>query len=358
MTYLNEIFKKLCFLILIFLFSIHSQAQFNASTVRAIQKQMAKVETDTLVIGAGSLLPKLSNTKQLGGQIIQPERNKASEYLAMPQNGVKVKYFASPDSLELAIIEVPSFYISKTEVSNQAYQQYLDWLKATGSEEYLNALLDTGLWLTEGPFEPMAKYYHVKKAYSDYPVVNISYEQIEKYLAWLSSTYNKSKGRKYTEVRFRLPTEAEWMSAYLARGTEQLATHFGTFRNKKGNHTANYRNVLPSSIIQIKGLDCEHQDSFFDVRSKLGLFYPYQVDFENKGTNLFTPVMAYWPNKLGIFQMAGNVSEFIAEASITKGGSYRSTGFYLMPASREVFDPQQSAAPYRGFRWVMEVVKP
>ena len=69
------------------------------------------------------------------------------------------------------------------------------------------------------------------------------------------------------------------------------------------------------------------------------------------------PVMSFQPNGYGLYNMAGNVEEFMREKGKTHGGSWRDTGFYLLNDVFENYDTLNSTSAQRGFRFVMEFEK-
>jgi serine/threonine-protein kinase PpkA len=102
------------------------------------------------------------------------------------------------------------------------------------------------------------------------PVVNVSWEEADKYAQWLS---------KQTNLRYRLPSEAEW--EYVAKSGKQRDYPWGNnMKNAAGN--ANCRRYCDSDFI-----------GFFSSKT--------------------APVGSFNRNEFGTYDMAGNVAEWVAD---------------------------------------------
>lgn len=69
------------------------------------------------------------------------------------------------------------------------------------------------------------------------------------------------------------------------------------------------------------------------------------------------PCRAYWPNELGLYNMAGNVSEWISAEGRNKGGSWIDTKEAMRLDNDGKFGSWKDAYPAIGFRWVMEIIE-
>ena len=262
-------------------------------------------------------------------------------YIKLPEGFARIpsgsfKYHGKPDSVQ-------SFYISKTEISNAQYHLFLDDLKKNGTaEEYKKAMVDTLKWRDVLSYnEPFVKYYFQHPAYSDYPVVNITREAAEMYCHWLTQQY-ENKYHIKLKAAFRLPAEAEWMWA--AHGGRQFAVYAwgGPYlRNAKGRFLCNFSPVWEENIHREKGKE--------PVVEKKNVI---DMDFDNS-SYITAPVVSYWPNDYGLYDMCGNVAEMVNEKGLVKGGSWQSGGYDVRIESIDSFN---EACNTVGFRPVITVV--
>mgnify|MGYP000956181540 CR=1 FL=1 len=223
--------------------------------------------------------------------------------------------------------------------------------------EQVNVYPDTAVWIKDFAYsynEPMHNDYFWHKAYKSYPVVGVTWDQARAYCNFrskLKSDYNKSlKRKKQRPLVFRLPNEMEW--EYAARGGKQNATYpwGGPYlMDDRGCYLANFK-------------------------PKRGSY----MEDEKKGTYTYTaPVKKFKKNSFGLFDMAGNVSEWTISgydnSSYTfsstlnpstksktdtkksvRGGSWKDVGYMLMTGARD-WEYKDSARSYIGFRTVQDI---
>ncbi|WP_070137788.1 formylglycine-generating enzyme family protein [Crocinitomix algicola] len=278
-----------------------------------------------------------------------------TEYVWIPGGTLQL---AQDDSLTSTI---NPFFMFNHEVTNLEYQEFLYFHQSKDPEKYTQLLLDTTVWRGKNEnVNPLENLYHKHPAYHNYPVVGVSFQQANLFCEWLTQLYNDNPNRIFKKVKYRLPTEREWI--YAANGGNETATYpwAGPYiRNASGDFLANCLKI---------GSENTYRDTVY-YKTEDGQFIPKLVyitsPFANDGTAGFTndhadytsPSKSYWPNNFGLYNMAGNVSEMVAEEGITHGGSYIDPAFYLKNSVRQTYKSAHSTSANRGFRFVMEVVE-
>ena len=163
----------------------------------------------------------------------------------------------------------------------------------TGDYDFLNTYIiniypDTTAWVNdfENAYnEPYVRLYFSHAGYNEYPVVGVSWEQANAFAAWRTDFLRRSliKQGVYVEP-YRLPTEAEW----------EYAARAGVNKNKYP-----WAGDLP-------------------IEEKEGCFYanfkPQDGNYVKDGNLITSRVGTYSPNDFGLYDMAGNVSEWTSTA--------------------------------------------
>ncbi|MCK9316153.1 MAG: formylglycine-generating enzyme family protein [Verrucomicrobia bacterium] len=191
--------------------------------------------------------------------------------------------------LEPAEVEVKPFYMSKTEVTWSQYEPWV-WdssLKVQLTKEVLKKENVDGICRPSSPYGTIARGLGDGR---NYPALGMSPFSAEKYCEWLT---------KQTGKKFRLPTEEEW--EYAARAGSTTPYFWG------------------------ESADDAEEYAWFEDNS----------DFT---THL---VGKKKPNAFGLYDMAGNVGEWVQfrtkdqQWGILRGGHWESTAEGLRSASRD-----------------------
>jgi formylglycine-generating enzyme required for sulfatase activity len=178
----------------------------------------------------------------------------------------------------------------------------------------------------------MEKNYHSNAAYGDYPIVNIQYSAALEYCKWLTKEYNATKKRTYTKVKFRLPTEEEWIVATKCLPGGKLPW----YGDKGYTSDLKYMANIKFALVEAGG--------------KTGL------DYLADNALYMTRVGEYPKNPNDLFDMIGNVAEMVSEEGKAKGGGWNSF------ISECYVDQSQKyegwGHPEVGFRLFMEIIEP
>ena len=272
---------------------------------------------------------------------------------------------------------VQSFFMDETEVTNKMYSEYLFWVKTVfpPTEEnykhiYNGAIPDTLVWRNRlGYNETMTNNYLRHPAYADYPVVGVNWIQATEFSKWRTDRVNENileregylkKDNKIklgsdvtaensfsTETyintpskafggneevvlkkemgggrrpaadtaknvyaqrssglilpEYRLPTEAEWEYAAVALvGNREYNIYKG---QKKYPWSGQYTR---SSKRQYRG------DQLANFKQGKG-DYGGIAGWSDDGADITNKVKAYAPNDFGLYDMAGNVAEWVQD---------------------------------------------
>ncbi len=237
-------------------------------------------------------------------------------------------------SLESEKYRVEGFFISKYEVTNLQYQEFLQDLKEKGEEEALStAQIKNENWQKVKAAGKLEELYHTYSGFAHFPVVNVSYEGAQRYCQWLTEKV-KSQIRSNQEVEFRLPTRQEWVRAARGETSQTYAWNSPYLRNAEGKFQCNFKK-LSAELIHFN----EQNNTYEIVAKEDGPLGP-----------IFDKVGTYSPNAFGVYNLCGNAAEMIAEEGKAVGGSFNSSGYDVRVESIEAY---QDASPLVGFRPIM-----
>ncbi len=255
-------------------------------------------------------------------------------------------------------VTVSSFYMDECEITNLAYREFLYWIQRVYTdypEYYQSNLPDTLVWRSKLTYnEPMVEYYFRYPSWADYPVVGVSWIQANNYCDWRTDRLNEkalidagilemdpdqqgdnvfttdaylagqyegyvkkeladlnpnSEGVRKVNMsdgilypKFRLPTEAEW--EYAALGLIGNTTKEGRILERRiypwNGHVVRtdqkkYYGEMLANFKRSRG-------DAMGVASALNDHWEYTA-----------PVDYYFPNDYGLYNMAGNVAEWVMD---------------------------------------------
>ena len=227
-----------------------------------------------------------------------------------------------------------SLYVLKFEVTNGEYKQFIDHLKNESTIEHLKDLLpDSTLWTEKFDYsfnEPFEYMYYWHPAYNNYPVVNISKKAMEKFCGWLTEQYQSNPKRTFKKVIFRLPTEKEWM-LFASPLPDHRLPWFGNF-----SYRVNGKNEI-----------------IYRANLKYKNYASDSCDYVQDKALICASVGQYPENRMGIYDIIGNVAELTSDNTI-KGGSWYNTLTDCYIDKTQNYDLPD---PRVGFRLVMEVIE-
>ncbi|MEZ5053107.1 MAG: SUMF1/EgtB/PvdO family nonheme iron enzyme [Chitinophagales bacterium] len=211
--------------------------------------------------------------------------------------------------------------ISRYEVSNFEYRQFLDDIKTSDPDLYRFCMYDSTAWQNRFGYaymEPMTTHYHSHPAYDQYPVVNITPAAATAYCEWLTDKIGKE------QYRFRLPTEKEWMEASAA-------------------HTETGLPYAQADLI-------DHKKKKDVPLANVKVIKDGESNFMSDDAFLTAPVESFQPNDIGLFNMSGNVAEMTLDGYL-KGGSWYDPAEECRVSKRQLY---QTPDPRVGFRVIRE----
>jgi gliding motility-associated lipoprotein GldK len=209
---------------------------------------------------------------------------------------------------------------------------------------------DTAVWIKDFNYsynEPMHNDYFWHSAFDDYPVVGVTWKQAKAFTQWRTLYHNAFRKEKGTHdvPSYRLPTEAEW--EYAARGGLQSATYpWG------GPYAKNDRGCFMANFKPLRG-DYAADQALYTVEAK-----------------------SYEPNDYNLYNMAGNVAEWVSSSydpaayeymssmnptvnneddfrKVVRGGSWKDVAYFLQVSTRD-YEYADTARSYIGFRTVQD----
>ncbi|TVQ06630.1 MAG: hypothetical protein EA361_19375 [Bacteroidetes bacterium] len=248
-------------------------------------------------------------------------------------------------------IAVNSFWMSKYELTNGEYLDFLEDLKSRGLDtEYSKALPDTAQWKKQSSYgKSLTDNYLRHPAYKNYPVVNISHESAKLFCEWLTEKYNNNSENENRYI-FRLPTHYEWLNAAQAGKNRPYSWNSIYLREINGAFRTNFKHI-PNEILTI---DKETQRPAIAKYTQGNIAFFKTDEKGEMGTNITitAPVDSYNAGISGTYNMNGNVAEMIDEKGLAVGGSWNCLGFDVQNTSVLEYE---KPSPFIGFRIIMTV---
>lgn len=259
--------------------------------------------------------------------------------------------------------------INGARVPNPAlmiYRFYYIRMDGVKNNEYVMDTVEVypheSVWSADFPNSQMTVMdanYFSNKIYEYNPVVGVTWKQARAYADWrgtqLKLMIKSNPNLKNFKLGFSLPTEAQWQYAAEA----------------KLDPTDTTDRTVKTTVDKVSG------------KEQLSLnFKQGEGSYSSDGSTFTLPVTSYTPNAFGIYNMAGNVSEWTLDAfspsssqlvndlnpallydasakdaplmrrKVVRGGSWKDNGEMLNTDTRG-FDDQDAAHSYIGFRCVM-----
>lgn len=241
------------------------------------------------------------------------------------------------------------FYLGRFEITNGAYSEFLADLDENSRKNHEPKLEG---WNSSISGASIPNGYLGNPQLKDYPVVGVNWVDAEAFAQWLTSVYNNSPKRDFKKVKFRLPTEAEWVVA--AKGGRDMAKFpwGGPYlANRNGQVNANVLRFSDTNVISDLNKD-----------GKIEFVLAESSQVKDPTLTIPSPVNSFMESPPHMtFNMSGNVAEITTtpfiegNSSITaKGGSFMQTAYWATIEAREEFSEPN---PYTGFRLVMVVIE-
>lgn len=287
--------------------------------------------------------------------------------------GEKGEFVTAESESRKRRITVSSFFMDQYEIRNVDWREYTNWMTVvfgkTVPDLVQKAEPNVQTWREELAYnEPYLQNYFTHPAFDQYPVVGITWEQAMDYCAWRTDRVNemalinagiiaapdfsKIANLSYDSIRTNFVFNTQ---KYLLQNEYQPTSG----KNSKKNLAGNVRKVDMSDGILFSDFrlptEAEWEFAAFSIRADKdgfvteGRIYPWsgsqlrnpskkdrgkmQANFVrgrgdmmgtsgslNDDATITAPVDAYFPNDFGLYNMAGNVNEWVLDV-------YRQTSF-------------------------------
>ena len=249
------------------------------------------------------------------------------------------------DQLGSLLLSPDEQLFTRKEINTEKFLYAIDFF---GQKEIVTIYPDTLVWIQDFSYsnnESLTKKYFLYEFYDHYPVVGISQKQAMAFCQWKTGQVNKMlKGKEASNaaVIVKLPSNAEWESAALEKKDS-----IGLFSVSKP-YNCNFGTIADRDGLTLKG-------------------------FKDDGYFYTAPVKSFPPGSNRLYDMKGNVAEWtstpreeimnaevkpekLRTSFVVKGGGWNSTPFYLQAGVCQFFSVDD-AHSFVGFRYVVFVFK-
>ncbi|SNS42446.1 gliding motility-associated lipoprotein GldJ/gliding motility-associated lipoprotein GldJ,TIGR03530 [Belliella buryatensis] len=297
-------------------------------------------------------------------------------------------------------VTIASFYMDETEITNNDYKEFLFNMRKAVSADSVGKLEPSDrVWEGAMSYNDVYDTYYFRfPGFNFYPVAGVTWSQANAYTKWrtqyvnelmrqkqgIDSTLTKNQliERGVAMPEYRLPSEAEWEYAAKAMiGTQYMDENqeYGRIYPWDGRGVRNPYNI------KRKG---KQGDMLANFKRGRGDYAGIAGGISNDGDIIPTNVYDYPPNDFGLYNMAGNMNEWVQDVyrplsftdfddlnplrkdgifdeakdygttliddnyRVYKGGSWRDVAYWLSPGTRR-FMHQDSATNHIGFRCAM-----
>jgi formylglycine-generating enzyme len=257
-------------------------------------------------------------------------------------------------------VTIASFYMDQTEIANVHWLEYLFYVKRDSSEEfYQSAMPDTLVWKSALAYnDPYVDHYLRYPGFRYFPLVGVSWEQANNYAEWRTLTVNKMLAEKAgVEVaeggsgriplesgvvlpNYRLPSESEWEYAAQALVGNQWLDENQTHKRLYPWDGHALRNPYGKEMGMFLANFKRGRGDYAGIAGKL-----------NDGAMITDYIYNYPPNDFGLYNMAGNVNEWVYDV-------YRPTSFQVIddlnPLRRDGYLDEENGYDTKGFQSLID----